>query len=67
MTRKCPPPATSRPRDLAGQEFVRDEAVQVGVLGVIEDAHPLATELRTDTADEDGLVDGNHETTNSFV
>ena len=44
-------------RDIFGQEFQRDEAVQARVLGLVDDAHAAAAELFDDAVVRDGLAD----------
>ena len=44
-------------RQLIGQEFQRDEAAKLGVLGLIDHAHSAATELLHDAIVRDGLAD----------
>ncbi len=39
------------------QKFERDEAVQLQVLGLVDDAHPATTELLDDAVVRDGLAD----------
>ena len=43
-------------RDFLGQELQRDEAVQVGVLGLVHHAHSTAAQLLDDAVVRDGRV-----------
>ena len=43
-------------RDLVGQEFQRDKAMQPGVLGFVNHTHPAAAELFNDAVVRDGLA-----------
>jgi hypothetical protein len=44
-------------RHIVGQEFESDKATKVGVLGLIDHAHPTAAELLHDAVVRDGLAD----------
>ena len=43
--------------NIFGQEFERDEATKLGVLGLVDDAHAPAAELLDDAVMRDGLAD----------
>ena len=44
-------------RHLRGQELQRDVAAELRVLGLVDDAHAAAAELRSDPVVRDGLAD----------
>jgi hypothetical protein len=44
-------------RDIFRQEFQGDETTQLGVLGLVDHAHPATAELLDDAVVRDGLAD----------
>jgi hypothetical protein len=44
-------------RDIVWQEFEGNETAKVGVLGLVDDTHPTATELPDDSVVRDSSVD----------
>ena len=43
--------------DIVGQEFQRDKAVELDVLGLVDDTHPATAELLDNAVVRDGLAD----------
>jgi hypothetical protein len=44
-------------RDIIGQELQGDEALKLGILGLVDHSHPAATEFLDDAVVRDGLAD----------